>query len=261
MDMTDDQSNYTSNPDAALKAISRSRAAVYEKVSGSWRYDIVVSLVVGSVVASAALQWPWDIIYPGLGVVVLFNLGWETTKRRGVLVTGTPPGTRWVIITLGLMAVSYVLLIASFGLNLKQRVGLLWAPLLLGILVTLGFLASWRLWLRAYRAAMHPGPEGRIWIAPKNAVIAVPRFDPLIQASERLQICALLSATQEWYGKGFPDTKLRSFSVLCLIVSRRLISYRGMATLAIVKDLNVFKNFLFGFFPGPIPSIMCQLDL
>jgi hypothetical protein len=56
MDMIDDQSNYTSNPDAALKAISRSRAAVYEKVSGSWRYDIVVSLVVGSMVASAALQ-------------------------------------------------------------------------------------------------------------------------------------------------------------------------------------------------------------
>jgi hypothetical protein len=138
-----------------------------------------------------------DIIYPGLGVVVLFNLGWETTKRRGVWVTGAPPGTRWVIITLGLMAVSYVLLIASFGLNLKQRVGLLWAPLLLGILVTLGFLASWRLWQRAYRAAMRPGPEGCIWIAPKNVVIAVPRFDPLIQASERLQICALLSVTQE----------------------------------------------------------------
>lgn len=104
--MIDDQSNHLSNPGAALKAISRSRAAMYEKVSASsWRDGIVVSLVMGSIVAAQALQWPWDIIYPGLGVVVLFNLGWETAKRQGVWVTGAPPGTRWVIITLGLMAV------------------------------------------------------------------------------------------------------------------------------------------------------------
>jgi hypothetical protein len=34
-----------------------------------------------------------------------------------------------------------------------------------------------------------------------------------------------------------------------------------MATLAIVKDLDVLEDFLLGFFPGPILSMVGQLDL
>ena len=138
------------DPVEALASIRQSRGAVQARVSaGSWTYDIVYSLLVGTMVAGVALPLAGFVIVDAVCSTALVLLALWWARRNGVWVSGlTPRRARWVAIGLGLAFGGLVL----SALVLKLEMGLAWAPLALGVLAAGLALAASRLWLRVYRS-------------------------------------------------------------------------------------------------------------
>lgn len=139
-----------SDPAEALASIRQSRSAVHARVSaGSWTYDIVYSLLVGTIVAGVALPLVGFLIVDAVCCTALALLAIWWARRNGVWISGVSPRrARWVAIGLGFVFAGLILT----ALLLKLELGLAWAPLALGVLAAVLALAASRLWLRVYRA-------------------------------------------------------------------------------------------------------------
>lgn len=134
----------------ALDAVRLAQGKVSEQVAhANWRYDIVYSGLVGVMIASQGLPFPWGTATIGICVFGLVMLAKTWADRTGVWVSGvTPKRARWVAIFLGLLLGGMMVGV----LLLTRKTGLWQIPVGAGIVGALIAYGASHLWWRVYRA-------------------------------------------------------------------------------------------------------------
>ena len=146
----------------ALAAMDQARAALLERASwGSWRYDLIYSVLVVFGVMAQAFPLPVPLAGDALMVAGLVMLARWWRARTGVWINGcTPQRARWVAVGIGLMTGA-----ASLAALIGARQGQGWIAFGLGPVAGLLALAGSRLWRRVYREEVEAGvvadPAGR----------------------------------------------------------------------------------------------------
>jgi len=176
----------------ALAAVDKARTALLQRAEeGSWRYDLIYSVLAAGVVMAQALPLPFNTLADA-GIVAAFLIlaRWQRA-RTGVWISGVgPKRARWAALGIGLIAG-----IAALGAAIEGRQGQTWVALALGPLVGLVALLGSRLWRRMFRLEVETGVEvlssgGRPWVwlllglglacALVAGVLAMRRIDPYI---------------------------------------------------------------------------------
>ncbi|MBY0447953.1 MAG: hypothetical protein K2P95_04620 [Hyphomonadaceae bacterium] len=140
------------NETESLKALTQAREAVADRLDkeAGW-YDPLYSVLVGGMIASQALPFPYGTLAIGMLLPVLAVLYTTKQRRAGVRMWGvTPKRARWVALGLGAVCLCLMLAAVWLGLNGHR---------LLALATTgpagaaVAFVAS-KLWRRVFRAEL-----------------------------------------------------------------------------------------------------------
>lgn len=141
----------------ALEEIEAARRGLERHARWSFGRHACVGLIAGSMVAGFALPGAWPIIVAAIGLMSTALVIARDRRRDGFFVSGYRPGqTRRltfaaVLLTWGALLVAVVL---------RIEFGLVWAPVVVGIVVALAVTASSILWERVYRRELMETPVG-----------------------------------------------------------------------------------------------------
>jgi hypothetical protein len=111
----------------------------------------------GLIVAGGGLPQPWGALLIGIGILSVALLYMRWTQSSGLSVNGYRAGATRVI-AVGLAVALVALLLA--GLVLRERMGLIWAPVFCGVLGALVAAFASAAWDKAWQAQIRRG-EGQ----------------------------------------------------------------------------------------------------
>ncbi len=145
------------DPRAALAMAERTRERMAERAATPPWYAPLYGIGCGLIVAGGGLPQPWGmaLVVAGLLFVLLLYLRW--TQSSGLSVNGYRAGTTRVI-AVGLAIAMVALLLA--GLALREKLGLVWAPIFCGVVGALVAAFASAAWDKAWQAQIRRG-EGQ----------------------------------------------------------------------------------------------------
>ena len=142
------------DPRAALALAERTRERMAQRAATPAWYAPIYGLGCGMLVAGGGLPQPWGmlLVVAGLLLVTLLYMRW--TQSSGLVVNGYRAGATRVI------AVSLAVTIAALllaGLALREKMGLVWAPVVCGVLGALVAAFASAAWDKAWQAQIRRG--------------------------------------------------------------------------------------------------------
>lgn len=140
------------NEAESLRALTQAREAVADRLDreAGW-YDPLYALLVGGMIASQALPFPYGTLAIAMLLLPLVLLYRVKQRRSGVRMWGiTPKRARWVAV--GLAAVCLCLMLGATWLGLNGH-RLLAAATMGPLAAAVAFIGS-RLWRRVFRAEL-----------------------------------------------------------------------------------------------------------
>ena len=145
------------DPRAALDLAERTRERMAARAATPAWYAPFYGIGCGLIVAGGGLPQPWGMLVVGIGILSVALLYTRWTRGSGLSVNGYRAGTTRVI-AIGLAVALVALLLA--GLVLRERMGLVWAPVLCGLLAALVAAFASAAWDKAWQAQIRRG-EGQ----------------------------------------------------------------------------------------------------
>lgn len=140
---------------AALEAMRASRERLAAAANCPPARHLAFAGLMGALVASQAAPPPVTIAIEALLMVGVFGLlAWDR-RRTGMFISGYRVG-RTQPVTLGLVVFTVAVLLVGVWLKLDH--GLVWAPLALGLVVTVVAYAASIFWQRIYRRELAETP-------------------------------------------------------------------------------------------------------
>lgn len=142
------------DPRAALALAERTRERMVARAATPAWYAPLYGLGCGLIVAGGGLPQPWGMLVLATGIlgVALLYLRW--TQSSGLSVNGYRAGATRVI-AVGLAFALVALLLA--GLVLRERMGLIWAPVFCGVLGAFVAAFASAAWDKAWQAQIRRG--------------------------------------------------------------------------------------------------------
>jgi len=119
------------DPVAALALAERTRQRLAERAATPFWYAPLYGLGCGLIVAGGGLEQPWGMMLVAIGIISITLLYMRWTQSSGLSVNGYRAGATRVI-AVGLAVAMVALTLA--GLALRERMGLIWAPIFCGVL-------------------------------------------------------------------------------------------------------------------------------
>ena len=163
------------NATEALAAVDEARTALLQRLEwGSWRYDLIYSVLAAGVVMAQGLPLPLNTIGDAVIIAALALLARWWRARTGVWISGvSPKRARWAAFGVGAFAG-----VAALAAAIAARQGQPWVALALGPVIGFLALGGSRLWRRIFRAEVEAGvvaeASGRKnWIWPLIGLGAV----------------------------------------------------------------------------------------
>lgn len=145
------------DPRAALDLAERTRERMAARAATPAWYAPFYGIGCGLIVAGGGLPQPWGMLVVAAGILSVALLYSRWTQSSGLSVNGYRAGTTRVI-AIGLALALVALLLA--GLVLRERMGLVWAPVLCGVLAALVAAFASAAWDKAWQAQIRRG-EGQ----------------------------------------------------------------------------------------------------
>jgi hypothetical protein len=140
----------------ALEAMDASRLLLGQRAKWSFSRHAAFGLVMGTMVAAYVLPGRWPLLVIALCLAATALIIARDRDRDGMFVSGYRGGsTRWL--TLGITLLSVAALI--IGAALRDRMALLWAPPLLGLLTFAACTAGSMVWEKIYRDELGSDPD------------------------------------------------------------------------------------------------------
>ncbi len=142
------------DPRAALDLAARTRDRMAERAATPVWYAPLYGLGCGLIVAGGGLPQPWGMLLVVVGIlsVALLYLRW--TQLSGLSVNGYRAGATRVI-AVGLAVAMVALMLA--GLALRERLGLVWAPVFCGLVGALVAAFASAAWDKAWQEQIRRG--------------------------------------------------------------------------------------------------------
>lgn len=119
-----------SNAAKRLAAVAEIRARLAPRARWSLARHAAFGLVMGGLVAAWSLPGEWPLAIVGICLVATFLIAAWDRKRDGMFISGYQRGQTFPV-ALMILVISLSALIA--GVYLRTRMGLVWAPALLGL--------------------------------------------------------------------------------------------------------------------------------
>ena len=145
------------DPRAALALAERTRERMARRAATPGWYAPLYGLGCGLIITGGGLPQPWGLSLVTVGIVSVSLLYLRWTQSSGLSVNGYRAGTTRVI-ALGLAVAMVALMFA--GLLLRAELGLVWAPVLCGVLGALVAAFASAAWDKAWQAQIRRG-EGQ----------------------------------------------------------------------------------------------------
>jgi len=142
------------DPGAALALAERTRERMAARAATPAWYAPLYGLGCGLLVAGGGLPQPWGLSLVAAGILLVVRLYMRWTQSSGLSVNGYRAGTTRVI-AMGLAAALAALLLA--GLALREKLGLVWAPIACGIVAALIAAFASAAWDKAWQAQIRRG--------------------------------------------------------------------------------------------------------
>ena len=142
------------DPPAALALAERTRERMAGRAATPFWYAPLYGIGCGLIVAGGGLPQPWGMLLVGIGILSVALLYMRWTQSSGLSVNGYRAGvTRVIAVALAFALIA--LLLAGFVL--RERTGLVWAPIFCGILGA--FIAAFAsaAWDKAWQAQIRRG--------------------------------------------------------------------------------------------------------
>ena len=145
------------DPRAALALAERTRERLAARAATPFWYPPLYGLGCGLLVAGGGLPQPWGIMLVALGIISVALLYARWTQSSGLSVNGYRAGATRVI-AVGLVVALLALLLA--GLALREAMGLVWAPIVCGVVGALVAAFASAAWDKAWQEQIRRG-EGQ----------------------------------------------------------------------------------------------------
>ena len=142
------------DPRDALAMAERTRESMAQRAATPAWYAPLYGCGCGLIVAGGGLPQPWGGLLVAIGIVSVALLYMRWTQSSGLSVNGYRAGTTRVI-AVGLAIAMVALMLA--GLVLRARLGLVWAPVLCGVLGALVAAFASAAWDKAWQAQIRRG--------------------------------------------------------------------------------------------------------
>jgi hypothetical protein len=142
------------DPRAALALAERTRENMAARAATPGWYAPLYGLGSGLLVAGGGLPQPWGILLAAAGILLVALIYARWTQSSGLSVNGYRAGaTRVIAVALVIALVGLML----FGLLLRERIGLVWAPVACGVLGALIAAFASAAWDKAWQAQIRRG--------------------------------------------------------------------------------------------------------
>jgi hypothetical protein len=136
---------------AGLDAVARVRADLADRARWSLLRHAAFGIVMGGIVAGWALPGRWPLVVVGLCLAATALIAARDRQRDGMFISGYQRGkTRPVTLTIIVVSLS-ALFAAVF---LRSRMGLVWAPALLGLMTFAFSTGASIIWEKRYRSQL-----------------------------------------------------------------------------------------------------------
>jgi hypothetical protein len=142
------------DPRAALALAERTREKMAARAGTPTWYAPLYGLGCGLLVAGGGLPQPWGLLLIAAGILGVALLYMRWTHSSGLSVNGYRAGATRVI-AIGLSIALAALMLA--GLALRETMGLVWAPILCGIVAAFVAAFASAAWDRAWREDIRRG--------------------------------------------------------------------------------------------------------
>jgi hypothetical protein len=142
------------DPRAALDLAERTRDRMAARAATPAWYAPLYGIGCGLIVAGVGLPQPWGMLLVTIGIVSVTLLFMRWTHSSGLSVNGYRAGATRVI-AVGLAVALVALMLA--GLVLRERLGLVWAPVLCGLLAAFVAAFASAAWDKAWQAQIRRG--------------------------------------------------------------------------------------------------------
>lgn len=145
------------DPRAALALAERTRENMAARAATPAWYAPLYGLGCGLIIAGGGLPQPWGVLLVGIGIVSVALLYMRWTQSSGLSVNGYRAGaTRVIAVSLAITMIALMLA----GLVLRAQLGLIWAPLVCGMIGALVAAFASAAWDKAWQAQIRRG-EGQ----------------------------------------------------------------------------------------------------
>ena len=142
------------DPRAALALAERTRENMAQRAATPAWYAPLYGLGCGLIVAGGGLPQPWGMLLVAGGILFVALLYLRWTQSSGLSVNGYRAGATRVI-AVGLAVAMVALTLA--GLALREKLGLVWAPIFCGVLGALIAALASAAWDKAWQAQIRRG--------------------------------------------------------------------------------------------------------
>lgn len=142
------------DPRAALALAERTREHMAERAATPFWYPPLYGIGCGLLVAGGGMAQPWGMMLVVVGILLVGLLYLRWTQSSGLSVNGYRAGATRVI-AVGLSIALIALLLA--GLALREKMGMVWAPVFCGVAAALVAAFASAAWDRAWREEIRRG--------------------------------------------------------------------------------------------------------
>ena len=142
------------DPHAALALAERTRERMATRAATPAWYAPLYGLGCGLIVAGGVLPQPWGMLLVAVGILSVALLYMRWTQSTGLSVNGYRAGaTRVIAVALAFALIALLLA----GLVLRERMGMIWAPVFSGVLGAFVAAFASAAWDRAWREQIRRG--------------------------------------------------------------------------------------------------------
>ena len=142
------------DPRAALALAERTRERMAGRAATPAWYAPLYGIGCGLIVAGGGLPQPWGLLLVTLGIVSVTLLYLRWTQSSGLSVNGYRAGvTRVIAVALAFALVALLLA----GLVLREKMGMVWAPVFCGLLGAFVAAFASAAWDKAWQAQIRRG--------------------------------------------------------------------------------------------------------
>ena len=142
------------DPRAALDLAERTRERMAARAATPAWYAPLYGIGCGLIVAGGGLPQPWGMLLVAVGILSVALLYMRWTQSTGLSVNGYRAGaTRVIAVALAFALIALPLA----GLVLRERMGMIWAPVFSGVLGAFVAAFASAAWDRAWREQIRRG--------------------------------------------------------------------------------------------------------